>query len=178
MEAEAWRAAASGLPVVIVNPTAVLGPWDIKPTTGEILRNVAKGRIPVWLDLWVNIVDARDVGVGHVLAAKRGRIGQRYILGGDNLAMREALTSATREAGVRAPRWQVSPGIVTALVKVAEALSRLPVVQPVPVEHLKTMREWRALNTEKARRELGFDPRPCAETIRDTLAWFKEYGYL
>ena len=178
MEAEAWRASASGLPVVIVNPTAVLGPWDVKPTTGEILRNVAKGRIPVWLDLWVNIVDARDVGVGHVLAAERGQIGQRYILGGDNLALREALISATQAAGVRAPRWRVSPGMVPVLVKVAEALGRLPVVQPLPVEHLKTMREWRALNTGKARQELGFEPRPCAETIRDTLVWFKEYGYL
>ena len=94
MEAEAWRAAAQGLPVVIVNPTAVFGPWDVKPTTGEILINVAQGHFPVWLDLQVNIVDARDVGHGLVLAAERGRAGQRYILGGDNLPVREALTMA------------------------------------------------------------------------------------
>jgi dihydroflavonol-4-reductase len=178
MEAEAWRAAAEGLPVIIVNPTAVFGPWDVKPTTGEILLNVAKGRFPVWLDLEANVVDARDVGQGHVLAAERGRIGQRYILGGENLPVREALTIAAQEAGVKPPRWQVSLGLVGAVVRVGEALGRLPLIQPLPLEHFKTMREWRALNTDKARRELGFEPRPFVETVRDTLTWFREHGYL
>jgi dihydroflavonol-4-reductase len=178
MEAEAWRAAAEGLPVVIVNPTAVFGPWDVKPTTGEILLNVAQGRFPVWLDLDVNVVDARDVGIGQVLAAERGRIGQRYLLGGENLPVRQALTLAAQEAGVKPPRWRASLGLVGAVVKVGEALGRLPGVQPLPLEHFKTISEWRALNTDKARRELGFAPRPFAETVRDTLAWFREYGYL
>jgi len=178
MEAEAWRAAAEGLPVVIVNPTAVFGPWDVKPTTGEILLNVAKGRFPVWLDLEANVIDARDVGIGHVLAAKRGRIGQRYILGGENLPVRQALTLTAQEAGVRSPRWKASLGLVGTAVKIGEALGRLPLVQPLPLEHFKTLREWRALNTDKARRELGFEPRPFIDTVRDTLAWFREYGYL
>ena len=157
-----------GLPVVIVNPTAVFGPWDVKPTTGEILLNVAQGRFPVWLDLETNIVDARDVGTGHVLAAERGRVGQRYLLGGENLPVRQALTVAALEAGVKPPRWRVSLGLVGAVVKIGEALGRLPLVQPLPLEHFKTLREWRALNTEKARRELGFEPRPFVETVRDT----------
>lgn len=178
MEAEAWRAAAEGLPVVIVNPTAVFGPWDVKPTTGEILLNVAKGRFPVWLDLDANIVDARDAGIGHVLAAERGQIGQRYILGGENLAVREALTIASHEAGVRPPRWCASLGLVGTLVKIGEALGRLPLIQPLPLEHFKTLREWRALNVEKAHRELEFEPRPFVDTVRDTLAWFREHGYL
>ena len=178
MEAEAWRATVEGLPVVIVNPTAVFGPWDVKPTTGEILLNVAKGRFPVWLDLDANIVDARDVGQGHVLAAERGQCGQRYILGGENLAVREALSVAAREAGVSPPRWHVSLTLVKRLVAVGEALGRLPLVRPLPLEHFKTLSEWRALSTEKARRELGFAPRPFADTVRDTLAWFREYRYL
>jgi len=178
MEAEAWRAAARGLPVVIVNPTAVFGPWDVKPTTGEILRNVAKGRFPVWLDLTANVVDARDVGLGHVLAAERGRVGQRYILGGENLALREALTVAAREAGARPPRWRASLHLVGAIVRTGEVLGRLPLIQPLPLEHFKTLRDWRALNTDKARSELGFKPRPFSETVRDTLTWFREYGYL
>lgn len=178
MEAEAWRAIAEGLPVVIVNPTAVFGPWDVRPATGEILQNVAKGRFPVWLAVDVNIIDARDTGQGQILAAKRGRVGQRYILGGENLPLRQALTIAAREAGVTPPRWQVSLGLVTALVRLAEAFGRLPWVQPLPLEHLKTLTEWRALNTEKARRELGFQTRPVAETVRDALDWFREYGYL
>ena len=178
MEAEAWRAIARGLPVVIVNPTAVFGPWDVKPATGEILVNVVRGRLPVWLDLDVNIVDARDVGRGQVLAAERGHTGQRYILGGQNLPLREALTLATREAGVRPPKWQVSLGLVRRLVRIGEALGRLPLVPPLPLEHFKTLSEWRALSTAKAREELGLETRPVAETIRDTLAWFREHGYL
>ena len=178
MEAEAWRAVASGLPVVIVNPTAVFGPWDVGPTTGEILLNVAKGRFPIWVDLDVNVVDARDVGVGHLLAAERGRVGQRYILGGENLSVRQALTTAAHEAGASPPRWRVSLGLISALVKAGETVGRLPLVEPLPLEHLKTMREWRALDCSKAQRELGFAHRPFLETIRDTLAWFREYQYL
>lgn len=178
MESEAWRAAAEGLPVVIVNPTAVFGPWDVKPTTGEILINLAKGRFPVWLDLDLNAVDARDVGRGQVLAAERGRTGQRYILGGENLPLGRALTLSAQEAGVAPPRWQVSLGLVSALVRAGEALGRLPLVKPLPLEHFKTLGEWRALSTAKARDELGIEPRPFEQTVRDTLAWFREHRYL
>jgi len=178
MEAEAWRAAAQGRPVVIVNPTAVFGPWDVKPTTGEILLNVARGRFPVWLDLEVNVVDARDLGEGHRLAAERGQAGRRYILGGENLPVREALTIAASEAGVRPPHWHVSLGLVRWLVRVGEAAGRLPLVRPLPLEHFKTIGEWRALNTARARVELGFKTRSFLDTVRDTLAWFREYGYL
>ena len=178
MEAEAWRAIATGLPIVIVNPTAVFGPWDVGPTTGEILVNVAQGRFPVWVDLEANVVDARDVGKGHLQAAERGRIGQRYILGGENLSVRQALTIAAREAGAKPPRWQVSLGMIAKLVKAGEALGRLPLIEPLPLEHLKTMREWRALDCSKAQRELGFVHRPFLDTICDTLAWFRQHKYL
>jgi dihydroflavonol-4-reductase len=142
------------------------------------LINVARGRLPVWLDLDLNIVDARDVGQGHVLAAERGRVGQRYILGGQNLPLREAIAAAAREAGVRPPRWRVSVGLVRRLVRVGEALGRLPGIPPLPLEHFKTLSEWRALDTAKARQELGLETRPLAETIRDTLAWFRAHDYL
>jgi dihydroflavonol-4-reductase len=178
MELEAWRAAAGGLPVTIVNPSAVFGPWDVKPTTGEILLNVAKGRMPFWVDLEVNVVDARDVGRGQVLAAERGRPGERYILGGENLAVRAALTMVAREAGSRPPRWRSSVSLVRAVVRMGEALGRLPLVQPLPLEHFKTLSEWRALDTRKAREELGFTTRPFADTVRETLAWFREHNYL
>jgi dihydroflavonol-4-reductase len=178
MEAEAWRAVAQGLPLVIVNPTAVFGPWDVKPTTGEILLNVARGRFPIWLDLDVNVIDARDVGEGQVLAAERGRIGQRYILGGANLAVRTALATAADEAGVPPPRWRAPLGLIRGVVKVGEAIGRLPLVKPLPLEHFKTLSEWQALDCTKARRELGFEARPFQETVRDTLDWFREYGYL
>jgi len=178
MEAEAWRAVAQGQPVVIVNPTAVFGPWDVKPTTGEILVNVARGRFPVWLDLEVNVIDARDLGEGHRLAAERGQVGRRYILGGENLPVREALAIAAREAGVRPPRWKAPLGLVHGLVRAGEAAGRLPLIPPLPLEHFKTLSEWRALDTARARAELGFETRPFIDTVRDTLAWFREHGYL
>jgi dihydroflavonol-4-reductase len=178
MEAEAWRAAGNGLPVVIVNPTAVFGPWDVRPATGEILLNVAQGRFPVWLDLEANVVDARDVGQGQVLAAQKGQPGRRYILGGENLHVREALTIAAQEAGIRPPRWRAPLGLVRTAVKIGEALGRLPLVRPLPLEHFKTLNEWQALNTARAREELGFETRPYVETVRDTLAWFRSHGYL
>ena len=178
MEAEAWRAVACGLPVVIVNPTVVFGPWDVKPTTGEVLLNVARGRLPVWLDLDVNIVDARDVGQGQVLAAERGRVGERYILGGENLPFREALGLVAREAGAPPPRWQLSVSLLRRLVGIGEALGRLPLLRSLSLHHLKTVTEVQALSTAKARQELGLETRPVAETIRDTLAWFREHGYL
>lgn len=178
MEAEAWRAVARGQPVIIVNPTAVFGPWDVKPTTGEILVNLARGRFPVWLDLEVNVVDARDVGVGQCLAAERGQVGRRYILGGDNLPVREALTIAAQEAGVRPPRLKASLSLVRGLVRAGEVASRLPLISPLPLEHFKTLGEWRALDTARARAELGFETRPFVDTVRDTLAWFREHGYL
>jgi dihydroflavonol-4-reductase len=178
MEAEAWRAIAQDQPVIIVNPTAVFGPWDVRPATGEILLNVAKGRFPAWIDLEVNVVDARDVGQGHVQAAERGRVGQRYILGGDNLHLREALALTAAEAGVKPPGRKASLGLVSRLVRAGEAVGRLPLVEPLPLEHFKTLGEWRALNVTKAHDELGLEARPFLETVRDTLAWFREYGYL
>jgi dihydroflavonol-4-reductase len=178
MEAEAWRAVAEGLPIVIVNPTAVFGPWDVKPTTGKILLYLAKGRFPAWLDLQVNIVDARDVGQGQVLAAERGRVGQRYILGGQNQTVRSALTLAAEEAGVKPPTWRMPLGLLRVVVQVGEALGRLPLVRPLPLEHVKTIREWRALNTDKARQELGFETRSLHDTLHDTVAWFRQHGYL
>jgi dihydroflavonol-4-reductase len=178
MEAELWRAVAEGLPAVIVNPTAVFGPWDVKPATGEILLNVAKGYLPFWLDLDVNVVDARDVGQGQVLAAQHGQLGQRYILGGQNLSLREALTIAAKEAGVSPPRWQASLGLIKRVVSIGEALGKIPGVLPLPLEHFKTLQEWRALDTGKARRELGLQSRPFQDTVRDTLAWFRAHGYL
>ncbi len=178
MEVEAWRAIANGAPLVIVNPSAVFGPWDVGPATGEIMVNVAKGRMPFWLDLEVNLVDARDVGAGQVLAAERGRVGQRYILGGENLSVRQALTLVAREAGVEPPRWHASLRLVSALVRIGESLGHLPLIKPLPLEHFKTLREWRALDCSKARLELGFAYRPFPETVRDTLAWFREHQYL
>lgn len=178
MEMEVFHAVATGLPAVVVNPTVVLGPGDVKPTTGALLVSVAKGQVPAWVPLMVNIVDVRDVAAAQVTAIERGRVGERYILGGHNVSVHQALTLAAVLAGVRPPRRPVSLKLIDALVRLGEAAGRLPLFPPLPLEHAKTMRQWQPLNTEKAQNELGLRPRPLEETIRDSLTWFRTHGYI
>ena len=172
MEMEVFRAAAEGLPAVILNPTAVFGPGDIKPTTGEVLLRVARGQIPVYFDAVVNCVDVRDMAAAHVSAAERGRAGQRYILGGHNLALQEVLTTTAQVAGVQPPRWKLSARTVDAVIRVGDWL-RLPLPDLV-----KTIRHWQPVDSERARRELGLKARPFRDTAHDTIAWFREQHYV
>jgi dihydroflavonol-4-reductase len=178
MEMEVLGAAAAGLPAVVVNPTVVLGPGDVKPTTGALLVAVARGQVPIWLPATVNVVDVRDAAAAQVAALARGRVGERYILGGHNVSVKRALTLAATLAGVRPPRWSASLRTVGLLVGLAEGLGRLPLISPPPLEHAKTMAHWQPLSAEKARRELALEPRPLEETFRDGLAWFRAHGYL
>ena len=172
MEMEAFRAAAEGLPAVILNPTAVFGPGDIKPTTGEVLLRAARGQIPVYFDAVVNSVDVREVAAAHIAAAERGRIGQRYILGGHNLTLQQVLTTTAQVAGVQPPKWKLSTRTVDAILHVSHWL-RLPLP-----DLIKTIRHWQPVDSEKARRELGLKARPFEDTARDTIAWFREQHYL
>lgn len=178
MEVEIFHAVATGLPAIVVNPTVVLGPGDVKPTTGALLVTVAKGWMPVWVPATVNIVDVRDAAAAQVAAIERGRVGERYILGGHNVSVRQALTLAATLASVRPPRRSVSLKLIDALVRLGEAVGRLPLIPPLPLEHAKTMEQWQPLNTEKAQKELGLRPRPLETTIRDSLAWFRAHGYI
>ncbi len=173
MEQMALHAAADGLPVVILCPTAVFGPGDVKPTTGRLLLEVARGRVPVSFDAVINVVDGRDLAAMHLAAAVRGRIGQRYIIGGHNLRLQEGLTLAAQIAGVAPPRFELPTCLVHAAVRIADGLPGVTLP-----EHARTLHLWQPLSTLKARRELGLRPRPFAETVRDTLEWFRGRGML
>lgn len=173
MEQMALEAAAGGLPAIILLPTAVFGPGDVKPTTGQLLLEVAKGRVPVYFDAAINVVDGRDVAAVHVAAVERGRVGERYIIGGHNLTLRQGLTVTARAAGVAPPRIRLPRTLVDAFIRLTDAL---PGVE-LP-ENMRTSRFWQPLSTLKAQRELGLAARPLEQTIRDTLAWFREHGYL
>jgi dihydroflavonol-4-reductase len=172
MERESFRAATEGLPVVILNPTAVFGPGDVKPTTGELLLRVAKGQFPFYFQATINAVDGRDVAAAHIAAAERGRVGQRYIVGGHNLTLKDGLTIAAHAANVAPPRFEIPRKVVDALISSSNGL-RLPLP-----ENIKTMCFWQPLNSEKAQHELGLSPRPFEETARDTVMWFRENHYL
>jgi dihydroflavonol-4-reductase len=178
LELEFLRAVLAGLPAVTVNPTVVLGPGDVKPTTGALLVAAAKGQVPVWVRATINIVDVRDVATAQIAALERGQVGERYILGGHNISVRQALISIASLVGIPPPRYQVSLTFIEAMVRLGEAIGHLPLIPPLPLEQAKTMRQWRPLDTSKAQRELGLSPRPLEETLRDSLTWFRANGYL
>lgn len=159
--------AAHDLEVVTLLPTAVFGPGDVKPTTGLVIREAARGRIPIYFDAVINCVDGRDVAASHISAAERGRSGERYVLGGHNLTMRELLETVDRCQGVRRRRLHVSRGLVRTFIRLADAL---PFVS-LP-EHIRTFEFWGPVSSHRAEVELGHVARPFAETVRDTLAWF------
>lgn len=173
MEQEALRASAQGLPVVVVIPSAVIGPGDIKPTTSSILVMVAHRFLRWYVAGELNIVDGRDLAMGHVLAAERGETGQRYIVGGHNLAIREILTTMAEVAEVPPPQRAIPVGLV-------EQIGRLGRWLGVPAAgQMQAIRHWQPLDSSRAHKDLGLpDPRPFRETCRDTLAWLRDRGYL
>lgn len=172
MEHEALRAAIAGLPVVSLCPTAVFGPGDVKPSTGRILLEVARGRIPVGIEQVANVVDGRDVGLAHIRAVEHSIPGERTIIGGHNVAITEALRLAAEIAEVRPPRRSLSLRTTAVLLRAADVL-RLP----IPAT-MRALPQWQALNAEKGWHTLGFQPRPLEDTIRDTIDWFRANAYL
>lgn len=174
MESEVLRVPPSELEVVVVNPTAVFGPGDVHLSLGRVLLWVARGWAVAWLPIQVNIVDVRDVAQAQVRASQVGRSAQRYILGGHNLSMQEALGLATFIAGVRPPRVGLSLGLVDRLVTL---LSYIPGLAQAS-GHLQAIRAWQGYECRKAREEIGLTARPVEDTLRDSLAWFADHGYL
>jgi dihydroflavonol-4-reductase len=162
------------LPAIIVNPAAPVGMRDIKPTpTGRMIVDAANGKIPAYMNTGLNLVRVDDVALGHVLALERGRIGEGYILGGENLSLLEILTMVTQEAGRKPPRFKVSPTMMWPVAWVDEKLARMFKMQPrVTRDHLRMARHKMYFSSEKAIRELGYAPRPVRPAIKEAVAWF------
>jgi len=162
----------AGLEIVILNPTAVFGPGDVNVGIGGLLLMVAKGKAVASLPGTINVIDARDTAEAHIQAAARGRHGERYILGGHNLTVDQALGIAAGVSGKNPPSMKIPLAVVDLAAYVSDLFPKLP----LPANHLKGVRHWQAFNTSKAQEELGLAPRPFEETVRDALAWFKENG--
>lgn len=179
-ERVALEAAGQGVPVVIVNPAAPVGPRDLKPTpTGQIVLDAALGRTPAYVDTGLNIVHVDDVAAGHVLAFHRGRPGERYILGGENLPLREILVEITRLAGRAPPRIRLPHGVVLPIAYLAEGFARMTGKPTrVTVDSVRMARKRMYFSSEKAARELGYRYRPAALAFADALEWFRAEGYL
>jgi dihydroflavonol-4-reductase len=170
-----------GLPAVIVNPSAPIGPRDARPTpTGRMVLAAARGPMPAYVDTGLNVVHVDDVAHGHLLAFERGRIGERYILGGENWTLREILTAIARLVGRRAPRLRLPPGAVLPVAFLAEALARLRRAgEPlVTVEGVRLARKPMYFSSAKAERELGYRSRPAEAALGDALDWYRSQGQI
>jgi len=172
--------AQHGLPAVIVNPSTPIGPRDVKPTpTGRIIVEAATGKIPAFVDTGLNLVHVDDVAQGHLLALQQGRIGERYILGGENLPLEQMLADIAHLVGrkpptLRLPRWPLYP-IAWGAERVARVTKREPFVT---IDGLKMSKNRMYFTSAKAERELGYRARPYHEGLRDAINWFGEAGYL
>lgn len=166
--------ASRGLPVVIVNPSTPLGPRDIKPTpTGRIVRDAVAGRMPAYVDTGLNVVHVDDVADGHWLAFRHGRVGERYILGGANLSLRELLFEIADIVGRKPPRWRLPHGAVMPVAYAAQAWARISGRPPIAtVEEVRMSRKRMFFTSAKAERELGYAAGPVRLALEDAVAWF------
>ncbi len=180
-EREALGFAAHGLPLVVVNPAFPFGPRDTAPTpTGQILLNIVQGKAPGIPWGGFNAVPVDAVAAGHLLAEEKGRVGERYILGGENLRYADFFRLIGELAGVRVPRWPVPYPLLAGYGRVAEWLAE-HVTRREPAATRKTVaytHNYLYYSTAKARRELGYAPRPTRDALRDALDWFRAEGRL
>ena len=168
------------LPAVIVNPSTPIGPRDIRPTpTGRVIVEAANGRVPAFVETGMNLVHVDDVARGHVEALINGRIGERYILGGENVPLVTMLSEIARLTGRRAPRFKLPRGPLYPLAAAAEAFARITSREPLLTrDGLRMSRHWMFFSSAKAERELGYRTRPYVEALHDAIVWFREAGYV
>jgi len=166
------------LPAVIVNPSTPIGPRDLKPTpTGRMIVEAASGRMPAFVDTGLNLVHVDDVAEGHLLAEARGVIGERYILGGEDLTLAEILRRIAALVGRKPPTMRVPIPAIWPIALVAEAAGRLTGREPfVTLDGLRMARHKMFFSSAKARRALGYVPRPAAAALADAIAWFRQAG--
>ncbi len=178
-EQEALRFAEEGLDVVVVNPSTPVGELDRRPTpTGRIIVDALRGRMPVFVDTGLNLIDVRDVAEGHALAAERGVAGERYILGNRNVSLGEMLAMVADAAGTRPPSIRLPHWIPLALAHAAEAWASLGGPDPHPsVDAVRMARHRMHFDSGKAVRDLGLPQRPVEDAIERAVRWFRANGY-
>jgi len=169
-----------GLPAVVVNPSTPVGPRDIKPTpTGRFIADAVFGRMPAYVNTGLNIVHVDDVANGHLLALRHGRIGERYILGGHNMTLKQILLQIASIAGCRPPRVRIPHEVILPLAVLSEGWARCVCKgEPrVTLDGVKMAKKKMFFSSQKARRELGYTSRPAREALHDAVTWFRQNGY-
>jgi dihydroflavonol-4-reductase len=170
---------AQGLPAIIVKPATVLGPGDRRPTpTGQIIYHAVKGNIPAYVDTRLNIAHVNDVAAGHIAALQIGRIGEDYILGGENVSLKSILQEVAKLIGRQAPKLKVNPDLLMPFAYLNESLSQLTNRTPfLTVAGLKFAKTGLVYDISRAKKELNYQPRSADETIRDAVQWFKSSSH-
>lgn len=178
-EREAEAFIARGLPLVIVNPSTPVGPHDVKPTpTGKIIVDFLNRRMPAYLDTGLNIIDVEDCARGHLLAARHGRVGEKYILGHENLTLREIFALLATLTGIPAPRVRLPHAPILMAAYVNEALARLTGKEPlIPLAGVQMAKKFMFFESSKATEELGLQRRPAVDALRRAVEWFRANGY-
>ena len=172
--------AERGLAAVIVNPSTPVGPRDLKPTpTGRLILEAARGHMPGFVDTGLNIVHVDDVAAGHLVATEMGRIGERYILGGENMSLERILAEVAQLVGTRPPRVRVPYSVAYPVAIGAALVARVTGREPfITVDGVRMAHKRMYFSSGKACQELGYKPRPARQAIADAIAWFRTSGYL
>jgi dihydroflavonol-4-reductase len=179
-EQDVLGAVKEGLPVIVAMPTTPVGPWDWKPTpTGKIILDFVNGKMPGYVETGLNFVGVEECAAGHLLAAERGKIGERYLLGAENLTLKDLLDVLSRITGLRAPAMKIPHGVALGVAYVESAFSRLIGKEPgIPVEGVKIAQHKMFVDCSRAQKELGFQPKPVAAALERAVRWYQANGYV
>lgn len=179
-EQEVLNAAKAGLPAVIAMPTTPVGPGDWKPTpTGKIILDFLNGKMPGYVETGLNFVGVEDCAAGHLLVAEKGKIGERYLLGSENLTLKQLLDALSKITGLPAPKLKIPHGVALGVAYLNTVFSRLLGREPqIPVEGVKIARHMMFVNCEKSQRALDFRPAPVAAALERAVRWYADNGYV
>jgi dihydroflavonol-4-reductase len=179
-EAEVLSAAKNGFPAIVAMPTTPVGPWDWKPTpTGKIVVDFLNGKMPGYVETGLNFVGVEDCAAGHLLVAERGKIGERYLLGAENLTLKELLDLLAKITGLTAPKLKIPHGVALGVAYAESAVSRLLGREPqIPVEGVKIAQHLMFVDTSRAQRELDFRSTPVTAALARAVRWYEANGYV
>ena len=179
-EQEVLREAKDGAPILVAMPTTPVGPWDWKPTpTGKIILDFLNGKMPGYVDTGLNFVGVEDCATGHLLISEKGKPGERYLLGTENLTLKGLLDLLAKITGLPAPALKIPHGMALGVAYVNSAFSRLVGKEPgIPVEGVKIAQHKMFVDATRAQRELGFEPSPVAEALERAARWYLANGYV
>ena len=179
-EREVLNAAKDGLPVIVAMPTTPVGPWDWKPTpTGKIIVDFLNGKMPGYVETGLNFVGVEECAAGHLLVAEKGKVGERYLLGAENLTLKQLLDTLEKITGLPAPTWKIPHGVALGVAYLSTIGSRLVGKEPqIPVEGVKIARHTMFVDCSRAKRELGFHAGPVAAALERAVRWYEGHGYV